>query len=52
MIDVILESAHEAYVRIRKNGLRGLGLSGWIIMLGFLLMLLVFGAAIAAVFLS
>lgn len=52
MIDVFLESAHEACVRVRKNGLRGLGLGGWIIVLGFLMMLLVFGAAVAVAFLS
>lgn len=52
MIDVFLESAHEAYVRIRRSGLRGLGLSGWIIVLGFVLMLMVFGTAIAVVFFS
>ncbi len=52
MIDVFLESAHEAYVRIRKSGLRGLGADGWIIVLGFLLLLLAFGAALIGIFLS
>jgi hypothetical protein len=52
MVDAIVESAMESYRRVRQSGFKGLGFSGWIILIGFALMSIVVLAVVVALVLK
>jgi hypothetical protein len=52
MIDTFFETACELYTRVKKSGVRNLGMAGWIIAVGFLFLLLFICLLLAAIVLT